>query len=186
MISLKSFIFGKKSVPYVDVLSERTRDGINKAYIPKFLYKPPFGYPRFANVSYLRYLAQTPYVEMCIDTIIQELISVPWDIVPNPDIPKEEFENEEGEFTDQTKLEIAHQKNFLENPNTNPNEYFEDVFIKMPMRDVLEINTGVVNKVVNMKGEMVECVARDGATFTKTPIFMEWSQIELIFLLPSK
>ncbi len=169
MISLKSLLIGKKAVPYVDVLSESTRDGINKAYIPKFLYKPPFGYPRFANISYLRYLAQTPYVEMCIDTIIKELISIPWDIVPNPDIPKDVFENEEGDFTDQTKLEIAHQKNFLENPNTNPNEYFEDVFIKMPMRDVLEINTGIVNKVFNMKGEMVECVARDGATFTKNP-----------------
>ena len=169
MVSLKSFIFGKKSVPYVDVLSENTREGINKGYIPKFLYKPPFGYPRFANMSYIRYLAQTPYVEMCVDTIIKELISIPWDIVPNPDIPKEVFENEEGDFTDQTKLEIAHQKHFLENPNTNPNEYFEDVFIKMPIRDVLEINTGIINKVFNFKGEMVECVARDGATFTKNP-----------------
>jgi len=169
MVSLKSFIFGKKSVPYVDVLSENTREGINKGYIPKFLYKPPFGYPRFANMSYIRYLAQTPYVEMCVDTIIKELISIPWDIVPNPDIPKEVFENEDGDFTDQTKLEIAHQKHFLENPNTNPNEYFEDVFIKMPIRDVLEINTGIINKVFNFKGEMVECVARDGATFTKNP-----------------
>lgn len=169
MISLKNFIIGKKSVPYVDVLSETTREGINKAYIPKFLYKPPFGYPRFANIPYIRYLAQTPYVEMCVDTIIKELISIPWDIVPNPDIPKEEFEDSNGDFTDQTKLEISHQKHFLENPNTNPNEYFEDVFIKMPIRDVLEINTGIINKVYNMKGEMVECVARDGATFTKNP-----------------
>ncbi len=169
MVSLKSLIIGKKAVPFVDVLSEETRDGINKAYIPKFLYKPPFGYPRFANVSYIRYLAQTPYVEMCIDTILKELISIPWDIIPNPDIPKEEFENDEGEFTDQTKLEIAHQKNFLLNPNTNPNEYFHDVFIKMPIRDVLELNTGVLNKVFNLKEEMVEIVARDGATFTKNP-----------------
>ena len=169
MISLKSLIFGKKSVPYVDVLSEQTRDGINKAYIPKFLYKPPFGYPRFANMSYIRYLAQTPYVEMCIDTILKQIISIPWDIIPNPDVPKEVYEDDEGNFNDQTKLEIAHQKHFLENPNTNPNEYFEDVFIKMPIRDVLEINTGIINKVFNLKGEMVACVARDGATYTKNP-----------------
>ncbi len=169
MISLKSFIFGQKAVPYIDILTETTREGINKAYIPKFLYKPPFGYPRFANMPYLRYLASTPYVEMCIDTILKELISIPWDIVPNPDIPKEEFEDKEGNFKDEVKLEIAHQKHFLENPNTNPNEYFEDVFIKMPIRDVIEINTGVINKVFNLKEEMVECVVRDGATFTKNP-----------------
>ena len=169
MVSVKSLLFGKKAVPFVDVLSEATRDGINKAYIPKFLYKPPFGYPRYANMSYIRYLAKTPYVEMCIDTILKELCSVPWDIIPNPDIPKDIFLDSKGDFSDQTKIEIAHQKNFLLNPNTNPNEYFEDVCIKMPIRDVLEINTGVINKVFNFTRQMVELVSRDGATFTKNP-----------------
>ena len=37
-----SNIFGKKSVPAIDVINERTREGLPKAYIPKFLYKPPF------------------------------------------------------------------------------------------------------------------------------------------------
>lgn len=40
MTSLRDFVFGKKSVPVVSVLTEVTRDGIQKAYIPKFLYKP--------------------------------------------------------------------------------------------------------------------------------------------------
>jgi len=38
-----SNVFGmsKKTVPQIDPIIERTRDGIAKAYIPKFLYKPP-------------------------------------------------------------------------------------------------------------------------------------------------
>lgn len=38
MTSLKDRIFGKKSVAVIGLISETTRDGINKAYIPKFLY----------------------------------------------------------------------------------------------------------------------------------------------------
>lgn len=37
-------IFGvrQKSVPKVSKVGEQTREGIHKAYIPDFLYKPPF------------------------------------------------------------------------------------------------------------------------------------------------
>ena len=157
MVSLKEWIVGKKSVITVTAINEQTRDGINKAYIPKFLYKPPFGYPRYANMPYVRWLAQTPYVEMCIDTILNEVASIEWDIVPTPG-----WEDQEDE------TEKAHIKNFFLNPNTN-DESFEDVFIKMPIRDVLEVNSGVLNKVYNLKEELVEVVARDGATFTKNP-----------------
>lgn len=158
MASLKNlFNFGKKSVITVDSLNETTREGINKAYIPKFLYKPPFGYPRFANMTYIRYLAQTPYVEMCIRTIIDEIAAIEWDIVPTDGMEEEADE-----------AEIEHIRNFFNNPNTNK-ESFEEVFVRMPVRDVLEVNSGILNKVFNMKEEMVEIVARDGATFTKNP-----------------
>ena len=149
--------FTGKSVIAVSNLEETTREGINKAYIPKFLYKPPFGYPRFANMSYIRYLAQTPYVEMCIKTIINELASIEWDIIPNDGMEEQADE-----------AEMEHIKNFFLNPNTNV-ESFEEVFIRMPVRDILEVNSGVLNKVYNMKEELVEVVARDGATFTKNP-----------------
>jgi len=157
MASFNWFRSQKKSVIVVDSLQETTREGINKAYIPKFLYKPPFGYPRFANMSYIRYLAQTPYVEMCIKTIIDELCSVEWDVVPT-----------EGMEDQSDPVEIENIRNFFLNPNTN-RESFEQVFIKMPVRDLLEVNSGILNKVYNMKEELVEVVARDGATFTKNP-----------------
>ena len=156
MNSIIKKIFGK-SVISVSVFAEETRDGINKAYIPKFLYKPPFGYPRYTNVSYIRYLAQSPYVEMCISTIIDEICAIEWDIIPTDGMEEEADENE-----------IEHIRNFFENPNTN-NETFDDVFVKMPVRDILELNSGILNKVYNLKKELVEVVARDGATFTKNP-----------------
>lgn len=94
---------------------------------------------------------------MCISTIIEELCSVEWDIVPTEGMEEQAVESE-----------MAHIKSFFMNPNTN-NESFEDVFIKMPMRDLLEVNTGLLNKVYNLKQDMVEIVARDAATFTKSP-----------------
>jgi len=157
----------KKSVPFISSLTETTREGLNKAYIPKFLFKPPFGYPRFANLPYIRYLSQTPYVDMCISTILNELCAIKWDIIPNPDFPEEMFK-EGDDLKDQVKKEIHHIKSFLTNPNTN-NESFNDVFIKMATRDVLEVNSGVINKVYNFRGDLVEIVARAGDTFTKNP-----------------
>ena len=158
MASLKNlFRTETKSVMVIDSLEETTREGINKAYIPKFLYKPPYGYPRMANLAYVRYLASTPYVEMCIKTIIDEIASIEWDVVPNDGME---------ELSDDAEIENI--RNFFLNPNTNK-ETFEDVFIKMAVRDLLEINSGILNKVYNLKEELVEVVARDGATFTKNP-----------------
>ncbi len=164
----KNIFSQKKSVPFFDVLTETTREGINKAYIPKFLYKPPFGYPRFANMPYVRYLARSAYVDMCIDTILKEMESIEWSIIPNPDVPEEVYKGEGEKLKDDVTAEINHLKAFLKNPNTNK-ETFKQVFIKQFMRDDLEINSGILNKVFNLKGEMVEVVARDGATFTKNP-----------------
>jgi len=157
---MKSFkdLFQKKSVIKVDYLEEETRGGIQKSYIPKFLYKPPFGYPRYADISYIRWLASTPYAEMAISTVIDELASIEWDIILNPILEEEEDDPAERQSI----------KNFFNNPNTNP-ESFEETFIRMPVRDLLEINTGLLVKVFNLKGDMVEVIARDGGTFLKNP-----------------
>lgn len=161
-------IFKKKAVPIVNYISETSRDGINKSFIPKFLYKPSFGYPRFEDMSKIRFLAKTPYVEMAIDTILKEISSLDWSVVPNPVLRDEIFVKADGSYKDNVRSEITHQENFLDNPNTNF-EDFKDVFIKQALRDVLEVNTGLLNKVFNLKGDMVEIVARDGVTFTKNP-----------------
>jgi HK97 family phage portal protein len=156
-----SNLFGlikEKTVPQIDPIMERTRDGLPKAYIPKFLYKPPFGYPRYVDLPNVRRLASTPYVDMCITAIVDEISAVPWDIVA---------EDEKGDPIEGKDKEIQHVKSFFENPNTNK-ESFEEVRRKY-IRDVLEIDAGVINKIFNQAEEMVEIVARDGATFTKNP-----------------
>ena len=108
-------------------------------------------------MPYVRHLAQSPYVEMAVSTIIDEIASIPWDIVPT-----------KGMEDQADDVEIQHIKNLFENPNTN-NESFRQVFIDMPVRDILEINSGILNKVFNMKEELVEVVARAGENFTKNP-----------------
>jgi SPP1 gp7 family putative phage head morphogenesis protein len=158
MASLKEWIFGNKSVIKIDYLEEQTREGLQKAYIPKFLFKPPFGYPRYVDMDYIRWLAKTPYVEMCINTILDEICAIEWDIVPADDLPEEQVD----------EVEIQHIKNLFLNPNTNSEE-FDEVFIRKPVRDILEVNSGILVKVYNLKEELVEVVAREGSTFTKNP-----------------
>ena len=147
----------EKTVPAIDMITERTREGLPKAYIPKFLYKPPFGYPRFVDLPNVRRLASMPYVDMCITTIIDELCSVPWDIGVKEDI----------EPTPAHEEQIKHIKKFYANPNTNKESFTE--IRRRYLRDILEIDAGVIIKVFNLKEEMVEITARDGATFTKNP-----------------
>ncbi len=51
-----------------------------------------------SNMTYIRYLAQTPYCEMCISTIIDEIASIEWDIVPNDGMEEQEDEAEKEEI----------------------------------------------------------------------------------------
>ena len=66
-----------------------TRGAVDKLYIPLFLYKPPFGWPRNQNIPAIRRLAQTPQAAMGIKAILDVVDTVPWDIVP-----KEGFEED--------------------------------------------------------------------------------------------
>lgn len=162
MIMPKNFknLFGlikEKAVPPIDAINEANREGLPKAYIPKFIYKPPFGYPRFVDLPMIRRLAAMPFVEMCISTIVDETSSVPWDIVVKEGI----------DITPEHEKQIEHVKSFYDNPNTNK-ESFDEIRRKY-IRDILEVDAGVLIKMFNMKEEMVEIMARDGATFTKNP-----------------
>jgi len=93
---------------------------------------------------------------MCLSATIDELCAVPWDIVAK-----------EGKDPEAAKAHIEHVKSFYDNPNTNK-ESFEDIRRKY-LRDILEVDSGVLNKVFNQAEEMVEMVARDGGMFTKNP-----------------
>ncbi|MEK0338393.1 MAG: hypothetical protein QQN41_13265, partial [Nitrosopumilus sp.] len=58
-------------------------------------------------------------------------------------------------------------KDFYENPNTNK-ESFEKIRRKY-IRDILEVDAGVINKIFNQGHQMVEISARPGDMFTKNP-----------------
>ncbi len=92
-------IFFKGSVEVARTTPEKTSD-IFKAYIPEFLYKPPFGYPRKANLPLLRQLSETPYVFAVIKTLCDEASSLEWDIQV-----KEEIENPE-QYDEKTQKKI--------------------------------------------------------------------------------
>jgi len=128
---------------------------IYKAVIPRFLYKPPFGYPRFENLPNYRRLAQSPYIEMCVSAIVNQVCAVPWDIVSrDSDKPVNEVHAKEV-------------KEFLENPNVNEENL--GLQLRKLVRDILIIDSGVFVKVYNAAGEFKELYVRDGATFTKNP-----------------
>ena len=67
------------------IKTNRKDDGIFKAFIPDYLYKPPFGYPHRVNLPYLRELAATHSVQSIVKTLCEEASSREWDIVPKED-----------------------------------------------------------------------------------------------------
>jgi len=53
------------SEPTGDIsITERQDGGIFKTYVPNFLYKPPFGYPRSENIPLIRQTAKNGYVKV--------------------------------------------------------------------------------------------------------------------------
>ena len=128
--------------------------GFYKAVVPNFLYKPPFGFPLNKDVPEIRRLAKSPYVDMIIRTIAAEIASLEWQIVAKDGVEIPE------EIIEQTQQ-------FFYNPNSNDESL--DYFLRAFVRDLLEVDAGVIEKVYNGLGEFVEMYVRDGGTFTKNP-----------------
>ncbi|MHA1737905.1 MAG: phage portal protein [Candidatus Heimdallarchaeota archaeon] len=160
--NLKNFfgLLGQKEAPKTSTVTafEEAKDGQPKAYIPNFFYKPPFGYPRYKDLGYYRQLAASIYVDMCMTAIIDEVCSVPWDIVA---------EDRSGNPVPGKEKEVDRIKDFFENPNSNKESW--EMIVRMMLPDLLELNSGIMVKTFNSFGEFVEIVARDGMAFTKNP-----------------
>ena len=131
-------------------------DEIYKSVIPNFLYKPAFGYPLNKDVPEIRRLAKTPYVAMVVNTICDEVASLDWEIKVR--------DGKEKEVPDSVIEEV---ENFFYNPNIN-DESLEQV-LRKGLRDLLELDAMVLNKIFNMKGDFIGVMAYDGGTFTKNP-----------------
>jgi len=146
-----------KSETLVDYGYQSSDRGIIKRYIPYFIYKPPFGYPR-TDIDYInvRKLAATPYFWSVENTLLDEISAIDWDIVPNKNIKEEKVIGK-----------IKKIKDFLYNPNDN-DESLRSI-IRAVARDVIELDAGVMNKVYNKKDELTQLYTIDGATILKNP-----------------
>lgn len=148
-----------KAVPKGIALTDfQNRGAIDKLYLPLFLYKPPFGWPRNTNIPAIRRLAQTPQAAMGVKAVLDVIDIVPWDIVP-----KEGFEEDNST----TKAHMEEVKAFFENPNDTKETF--SYFQRRILRDMIEVNSGIIQKEFNIMEEMVGIRAADGATFLMNP-----------------
>lgn len=148
-----------KEVPEGVAFSDtEPRGAISKAYYPGFLVKPPFGWPKFKDIYTIRRVASAPQPAMAIQTIIDEVVSVPRDI-----IPKEGFSEDDSVV----QAHIDEVKTFFENPNSNKESF--GYILRIVVRELLEIDSGIIVKEFNKAGKMVEIRATDGAGFLKNP-----------------
>jgi phage portal protein BeeE len=143
--------------PQGGLLISELHDSILKAVQPKYLYKPPFGYPRPINTNALRELAKNPYIFSVIKTLADEAASTDWDIL-------EKETNKDADITpnDEVREKITE---FLKNPNINHESFRQLIY--QAVVDILEVDAGVWVKVFNRKGDLVQLYARDGASFLK-------------------
>jgi SPP1 gp7 family putative phage head morphogenesis protein len=131
-----------------------TKNAVYKALIPTWLVNPPFGYPIGKNIPEVRRLARTPYISMVTNMAVNEIASLDWDVSVK-----------DGMSVPEGVVQMT--KDFLYNPNCN-DESLGDL-LRPYVRDIIEIDAGVLVKVKNLKGEFVELYARDGGLFTKNP-----------------
>ena len=168
--------YADRGVTLTDEAKVRTDTGYIKAFVSNdFLYKPPYGYPRYVDIPTIRALAKSPYVFMVTSTIIDEIGAIDWDIVPIDRSEPDKDESEADIVEDYTapKIDIAQVKRikevkeFFNNPNGNAESF--NFLIRAAVRDILEIDAGIWVKVFNRAGKMVQLFARDGGTFLKNP-----------------
>ena len=146
---------------------------IMKSPIPKFLYKPPFGYPRDGNIPHYRDVAKTPYIFGVIKTLTDEAAGAKWRIKP-----KKEFTNEDLED------EIIKVTAFFRNPNGN-DESFEHLQKKL-VTDLCELDSAVIVKVFNEIGQMTQIFASDGGSFLKNPDIYGYMGNKAEFIHPTE
>jgi phage portal protein BeeE len=130
---------------------------IMKAYIPEWLYKPPFGYPRKENIPLIRQLAKNPYVYAVVKTLCDQIASTDWDITLKDGV----------EMTPELERMREEMIQFFDNPNENK-ESFSDI-LRAVAKDIFEVDAGVIIKVFNQYGQMQQIFARDGGSFLKNP-----------------
>jgi hypothetical protein len=133
--------------------------GIYKAYMPRYLYRPPFGYPRTDNVMLQRQLAKNAFIFAVHKSIKDEVGNAKWEIRFRKDAPKKD----DPQIEELRKRITA----FFRNPNRNKESWAQ--MRKKYIKDILEVDSGVLIKVFNYKGEFCQLFCYDGGSFLVNP-----------------
>ncbi len=105
-----------------------------KAVLTEWFWQPIRGQPRRVDTNELRKYSNTIWVQSIVMTVLNQISSIPWDIVPK-----------KGKEQADLKEQIKTATEFLETPNKNE-ESLHDI-IRAWIKDVLEIDAGVLVKV---------------------------------------
>ncbi len=105
-----------------------------KAVLTEWFWQPIRGQPRRVDTNELRKYSNTIWVQSIVMTILNQISSIPWDVVPK-----------KGKEQEDLKEQIKTAKEFLECPNKNEESLYD--LIRAWIKDVLEIDAGVLVKV---------------------------------------
>lgn len=148
----------KKITNAVSMMSQPPQDDVMKAYIPNFLYKPPFGYPLNKNMVLLKDMAKNGYIFSVIRTLKDEAMTTKFNIRVKKEFSDMAKDNDE---------DIKRISQWFYNPNGNE-ESFSDI-VGQWVVDLCEVDAAVGVKVFNKKQEFSQLFARDGGSFLKNP-----------------
>jgi HK97 family phage portal protein len=144
-----------------------------KAVLTEWFWQPIRGQPRRVDTNELRQFCQTFWCQSCVRTIIEEITSMDWDIIPKDENVYEAVEEE-----------IESVKEFLKAPNKNGDSW--ESILRALIKDILELDAGCLIKVFDINSydfdqlepksgapllkplgqrKMLELYARDGASF---------------------
>lgn len=151
-------------------------DGIFKAYIPDFLYKPAYGMPRKDNTPQMKLLSANPYVFPIIKTLSDEVTTVGWEIKLKEEFQEEMKSSKKKDDDDDVEEKAEHPDydakikeitRFMRNPNGNEESFGH--LLRQLVTDICEVDAGVLVKVFNEAGEFKQMFVRDGSLFLKNP-----------------
>jgi len=127
----------------------------NMPFLYNWMYMAKFGMPRQINLVELRQYAKSAWVQMVCNAICKQIMTTDWDVV---------IENEDDqELVGKYEKQINEVRTFLQQPNRNGDSFW-DVWIPW-LRDILEIDAGVIYKGHNAAGKLVELFVYDGGRF---------------------
>ena len=146
---------------------------VYKSYIPEFLYRPYFGYPRGINILQLRKLAKNPYIFSVVKTLYDSVSTIDYNLKEreNIEVPQEYLEHKENFMK------------WIEDPNSNPESF--NHLLRMTIKDICELDSGVWVKVFNMAGELTQIYAKDGGAFLMNPDIFGSYQSRADYIKPS-